>query len=185
MADASISTARRHAGKRLALVGLPGSGKTTVGRLLAHRLGFGFCDCDARFETDTGWTIGAWVAENGWPAFRARESDLLLAVLKRDQCVIATGGGVVEYEKNRSALAGRSRVVWLDAPIAVLQSRLSSAPARPLLGGKPNRLLADLARQREPLYREIADFVVAAGSEGPEGVVDRVVHGLNLSRDRA
>jgi shikimate kinase len=162
--------------RRTALVGLPGSGKTTVGRLLAKELGWTFFDCDSAFEAKAGASISDWVAEHGWPAFRARESMILAAALKRDKVVIATGGGVVEDEKNRAALAARATIVWLDAPLEVSQARLASSHERPLLADDPAARLAELAARRNPLYRQIADLTINVADRSPQTIAQRVVN---------
>lgn len=157
--------------RNIALIGLPGAGKTTVGRLLADELDWAFYDCDAVFEAEAGARIADWVAENGWAAFRKRERVLLAAALERTKIVIATGGGAVEDEKSRAALAASATVVWLDAPPAVLADRVGSAHGRPLLAGDPGGPLAELAERRLPLYGALADVRIDVAGSDPAQLV--------------
>lgn len=164
------------------LVGLPGCGKSTVGRVLARQIGRDLFDCDAVFEAETGKSIAGWITEHGWPAFRERERELLAAGLKLDNLVVATGGGAVEDAENRAALAGTWAVVWLDVRFEILAERLQAAHVRPLLGGEPRRRLEELARRRDSLYREVADFVVCGDRLDAKRVAVRIAERLNLSR---
>ncbi|MGH8273169.1 MAG: shikimate kinase [Gammaproteobacteria bacterium] len=159
------------------MIGLPGAGKTTVGRLLADELDWKLFDCDAAFEAEAGAAIADWVAEHGWSAFREREGEILVAVLALDRCVISTGGGAVEDKKNRDALAVSATVVWLDAPPEVLAARVDTAKDRPLLAQLPGPRLAELARWRNPLYAALADIRVDATVPASE-VAARIVGSL-------
>ncbi len=161
-----------------AMIGLPGSGKTTVGKLLADELSWAFFDCDAVFEAQAGADITGWVAEYGWAAFRARESALLASALAGDGVVIATGGGVVEDAKNRAMLAASATVVWLDAPLDVLVERVGAAEDRPLIAGAPRERLRELAERRNPLYAELADLRLDASGSDPAAVTARIGHEL-------
>ncbi len=169
------------AGSRIALIGLPGAGKTTVGRLLAEELGWMFSDCDAAFETETGGRIADWVATNGWLAFRAREHELLASALGRTKIVIASGGGAVEEVGNRTALAVAT-VVWLDAPPAVLAERLGAASDRPLLADAPAARIAELSDRRKSLYAALADVRTDVADCDPPGATARIMQALNFKR---
>ena len=152
--------------QHLVLVGLTGSGKTTVGRLAAERLGRTFVDTDAEIEHRTGRTVRAIFAEDGEPAFRDLEAKVLADCLAGDEpTVIAAAGGAVLRDENRECLRrARARVVWLCAgPSAVLE-RVRSGSHRPLLDDDPEAVLQRMWDMREPLYREVADAIV--GVEG-------------------
>lgn len=146
------------------LVGLMGSGKTTVGRRVAKLLSRDFIDADEALEEATGRTIADIFASDGEDAFRAVELEVLDALLERPvPAVIAAGGGVVVREQARERL-GRDdvTVVWLDAAPAFLASRIETKAHRPLLAGDepPRVVLERLDELRRPLYAEVADIVV-------------------------
>ena len=146
----------------LVLVGMRGVGKTTLGRALAARTGAVFVDVDERFVSRHG-PIAAFVAQHGWPAFRAREAELVAAALQPNT-IVATGGGAVTEESTRSLLRERARVLWLEAPLDVLRARLANdAAQRPSLTGAPvlDELAAVLAA-RTPMYAEVAHVRVDA-----------------------
>ncbi len=151
---------------RLTLVGYRASGKSTVGRLAAARLGWPFIDADSAVEEDLGQPIRTYFATHGEPAFRAAESATLQRLLASNTClVLATGGGAVLSEANRALLACRGGLVaYLHAPAEVLQARL-----RHNAGGRPSLTGATVADEvpailavRDPLYRAVANSVIDA-----------------------
>ena len=150
----------------LVLVGLTGSGKTTIGRLAAERLHRGFLDTDAAIEARTGRTVRAIFAEDGEPAFRDLECDVLREALESvEPLVIAAAGGAVVRDENRRLMRdSRARVVWLCAGPTVVADRVKSGGHRPLLDDDPEARLRAMWETREPLYREVADAIV--GIEG-------------------
>lgn len=146
------------------LVGLMGSGKTTVGRRLAARLDRDFIDADAALVEITERTIAEIFATDGEAAFRAIEADVLEGLLEHHTpAVIASGGGVVLSDESRRRLADPAMtVVWLDASPAFLASRVAQREHRPLLAGSEpaGDVLGRLHAERAPLYAEVADIVV-------------------------
>lgn len=150
--------------RHVVLVGLMGSGKTTVGRRLAARLERAFVDADEALEEIADRTIAEVFAEDGERGFRAIEADVLVELLEHHEpTVIASGGGVVLSGENRRRLRQPSvTTVWLDASPAFLASRVQAKPHRPLLAGEetPRQVLERLHGERAPLYREVADLVV-------------------------
>jgi shikimate kinase len=144
------------------LVGLMGSGKSTVGRRLAEILDRDFVDADAALEAREGRSIAEIFAGDGEAAFRKAEEVVLGALLDRERpTVVAAGGGVVVADANRARLNGPGiTVVWLDASPAFLASRAKAKAHRPLLAtGDPRRTFARLHAERGPLYSEVADVV--------------------------
>ncbi|MEY4371246.1 MAG: shikimate kinase [Actinomycetota bacterium] len=161
----------------LVLVGLTGSGKTTVGRLAADRLGRPFLDTDAVIEARTGRTVREIFAADGEPAFRDLEAAVLAECLASETpSVIAAAGGVVVRDENRAALrAAHARVVWLCAGPAVVSERVRSGGHRPLLDDDPDTVLQRMWAAREPLYREVADAIVGVEGRTLHEVVEAVL----------
>ncbi|HET8931722.1 MAG TPA: shikimate kinase [Acidimicrobiales bacterium] len=147
------------------LVGMMGSGKTTVGRRVARKLDLDFVDTDAELVTQSGRSIADWFTDEGEDAFRAAESDVVARILDSGPTrVVATGGGVVLADANRARLAeSRHTVIWLRAGPAFLTSRItrkSEQKARPLLSGDTHGALDRLDAERRDLYAEVADIVI-------------------------
>jgi shikimate kinase len=164
----------------LVLVGMMATGKTTVGRAVAERLGRGFFDSDELVEAAAGRTVREIFATDGEAGYRPLETAALIGALDQPEpAVIAAAGGVVLAEENRQALRRpRVTVVWLRASAPVLLRRIETAGGpghRPLLDDDPGAALRRLSAQREPLYRDVADVIVDVDDLTPEQVVDRVV----------
>jgi shikimate kinase len=150
----------------LFLVGMMGAGKTTIGRLLARRLKRPFIDSDHEIEQRCGVSVPVIFEIEGEPGFRAREAQLIAELVEREGIVLATGGGAVLDAGTRQRLAARGTVVYLHAPPADLHERVRHDKNRPLLAtADPLARLESLYAERDPLYREIADFVVDTGKQ--------------------
>ena len=160
------------------LVGMPGAGKTVVGRELAGRLGVPFVDLDAEIEQERGQPITAIFASEGEAAFRAMEAAMLVKAGAHDPSVVSCGGGVVLEPANRITLRNTGTVVYLDVPIEQLRARVRPAEDRPLIREEGD--LERLLEQRGPLYREFAGHVVD-GSGTPGEVADAIVEELRWS----
>lgn len=144
------------------LVGMPGAGKSSVGRRLAKRLDRPFVDADDELVRRSGRSVRDWFATDGEAAFRAAESALLADLLAAPgPSVVAAGGGVVLDPANRALLGERATVVWLRAGVPYLLSRvLQKQDHRPLLDEDPEARLVALHEARTPLYEEVADITV-------------------------
>jgi shikimate kinase len=167
----------------LFLIGYRGTGKSTVARLLAGRLGWAWLDADAELEARCGRSVRQIFEAEGEAGFRRCEAELLEELCRRRHHVIATGGGVVLSEANRERLRATGRVVWLTADADTIWQRLQDDPAtdgrRPVLtvGGRVE--VEELLRAREPLYRACADIAVETTGRTPEEVADVVLSQLD------
>ncbi|MDP2870127.1 shikimate kinase [Methyloversatilis sp.] len=154
------------------LVGLMGAGKTTVGRQLARRLRKRFVDCDHEIEARTGVSIPTIFEIEGEAGFRRRESAVIEALAQEAGLVLATGGGAVLDPMNRKHLKAGGWVVYLDVPPDVLWHRTRGDRNRPLLQVEdPRARVRELHGIRDPLYREVADFVAESGHGSPLTIV--------------
>jgi shikimate kinase len=143
------------------LVGMPGAGKTTVGRQLARRLQRTFIDADHEIEARTGVRIPLIFDIEGELGFRDREAKVIAEFATRKDLVVATGGGAVLRPENRAAMRQGGTVIYLNATPELLYERTKLDPNRPLLQVEdPRRKLDELFAQRDPLYRDVADIVV-------------------------
>ena len=145
-------------GKNLILIGLPGSGKTTVGKLLAKNLGLPLVDVDTALEENLGCSVPALIEARGEADFRRREHDELYSILKKDGQVVSTGGGAVILPENREILKNRGYVIFLDRSIDEILKTLDLT-THPTLRGTT---LSQLAKTRRPWYLACADAVVSA-----------------------
>lgn len=165
----------------LFLIGYRGSGKTTVARIVAEKLGWDWKDADIELETQAGRTIQDIFATSGESAFRDLEEKTLQDLAAGNQQVLALGGGVILRENNRAILARRGKTVWLQAPADILFERISSDPTtgqrRPDL--TPQGGLAEveqLLALRNPLYEQAADLIIETQNQSPSQIADRIVH---------
>ena len=160
---------------RIVLVGLPGVGKSTVGPAVAGALHIDFVDLDEAISNQVGLPASDIIREQGEPAFRAIEAATLRTLLEED-IVIATGGGVVVTEACRDLLKREAMVLWLDAEVDVLLTRVQAGD-RPLLAGDLSERLGQLRIERASWYREVASKQIDANGSLDE-VVEQVLDGV-------
>jgi len=164
-----------------AIVAMPGGGKSTVGRQLAKRLGKRFVDTDTLVEARIGCSIRDFFGREGEEAFRALETEALESATSSGSAVVATGGGAVLRPQNRRTLRERCCVIYLRATPEELFRRLRNDTTRPLLQDRdPLARLRELFAQREPLYREVADFVIETGRPSVATLVNMIQMQLEL-----
>ena len=175
MADSTPTLKQRLSGRSLYLVGMMGSGKTSTGRPLAERLGYGFVDADAVIEQAAGCSIPEIFERDGEAGFRSLESQVLNAISQRHSLVVATGGGVVTEPENWGVLHS-GIVIWLDVvPDQLMQRLKADSTVRPLLQtADPEADLKALLNKRQPLYAE-ADLTVVINDETPDAVADGIL----------
>jgi len=161
------------------LIGPMGSGKTAVGRHLARQLRLEFIDSDAEIEHRTGVDIPYIFEKEGEAGFREREREVIDALTRLSNVVIATGGGAILLPENREHLAARGRVVYLSTSIEQQLERTRHGRQRPLLYTEdPEARLRELMRIRQPLYESIADITVSTDGRQVRAVADEIVQRL-------
>ncbi len=165
--------------RNLILIGPMGVGKTTIGRQLAKQLKMEFVDSDHEIEARTGVAISVIFEIEGEDGFRKRETAMLQELLKRQNLVLATGGGAILSEVNRKNLRKSGTVIYLHAGVDTQLSRTRDAKNRPLLNtDNPREKLEALMEVREPLYRQEADLVINAEDRQPATVAREILRRL-------
>jgi shikimate kinase len=162
----------------ITLIGYRGSGKTTVAKSLAARLGWNWIDADAVVEESAGLTIKEIFAAEGESGFRDRERRALAGLLARDQLVLAAGGGAILDPQTRCEMKTAGPVVWLKASVAELAARIDTDPAtagrRPNLAGGGIDEIRRLLAEREPLYRDCASLSIDTDALAVSEIVERI-----------
>ena len=178
MEDTRVQLRQRLEGLNLYLVGMMGSGKSSVGRHLAEGLNYRFIDADTSLEQVAGRSIPEIFTSEGESGFRALESAVLNQIASWHSLVVATGGGVVTQPANWGELH-QGVVVWLDAPDAILLQRLEADPTpRPLMEAEDRaERLAALLAERRPLYAQ-ADLQILQDGRPPEQVAEQIIEAL-------
>jgi len=169
--------------RTVALVGMMGAGKSSIGRRLADRLGLPFKDADTEIELAAGCSITEIFERYGEPAFRDGERRVIARLLAEPPQVLATGGGAFVDDVTRARIKDSAISVWIKAPVEILLSRVKRRETRPLLkDGDPREILERLMAEREASYAE-ADIAIESG-DGPHTVaVDRIIAALRKRGD--
>lgn len=166
--------------RTIALVGLMGVGKSTVGRRLAQRLGLPFVDGDDAIETAARMTVSEIFAQLGEAEFRAGEARVMRRLLEGPPIVLATGGGAVLNPETRELMKAHATSVWLRADLKVVAQRVQRRDTRPLLRGKdPLVALSAMAEVRYPVYEATADVTVDVGAGAHAQAVEAILSALN------
>lgn len=158
------------------LIGMMGSWKTTIGRLISKKFGLKFVDIDHLIEAETGHTIAELFEKYGEEKFRSIETETLKSAFQGKNCVISTGGGTILSEDNRELLRMNGRTILLRARADTLASRIRYTANRPILSGKNDKekVLADILEDRKDLYESTADFIIDTDDLTPEGIAKKI-----------
>lgn len=179
--DAATQALARLGGRSLALVGLMGAGKSTVGRRLASSLSLPFHDSDDEIERASRMSVPELFATYGEPEFRALEARILARLASGPQAVISTGGGAYMNAETREMLRRRAVTVWLRADLDLLMERVSKRPGRPLLAAPdPRAVMKDLMDHRYPVYA-LADLTVDTRDVKREVIAQEIFEALQRS----
>ncbi|HCI13568.1 MAG: shikimate kinase [Gallionellales bacterium GWA2_60_142] len=182
-ANSGLQGGRKFQSGNLILVGMMGSGKTTIGRTLAKHLGKTFVDSDEEIQQRTGVTIPHIFDVEGEVGFRLRETAAIRELMGRDDMVLATGGGAILAEQNRDMLRQNGIVVYLKANVHDLWQRTRHDRNRPLLQtADPRAKLAELFEQRDPLYQQAADIVVQSSKQSAQALMLHLVDEIEAFR---
>jgi shikimate kinase len=172
--------------RNIALIGFRATGKSTVGQILARKLGMEFVDMDQRLTSEAGRDIATWVQQDGWDSFRRSESSLLVIISEQKGLVVATGGGIILDPQSRGLLREHFFTVWLKATPQTIYARLGSDPGsprtRPSLSELPMKQeIVRVLSEREPLYTQVA--VIEIDTEGKDSIriADEIITFFNCS----
>jgi shikimate kinase len=167
--------------RTVALVGMMGAGKSSLGRRLAAKLNVEFRDADTEIETAAGCNINEIFARFGEPAFRDGERKVIARLLGLSPHVLATGGGAFADDETRTRIKDEAVSVWINVPLSVLIERVGRRDTRPMLkGGDPVEIMTRLYQEREPLYAQ-ADLTINSEDSPHQSAVEST---LKLLRDR-
>ncbi len=163
-------------GNVIAIIGLMGVGKTTLGSKLANKLGYYFVDSDQEIEDRQGKAIAEIFDQNGEEYFRKAEREIIQEIINRDEnMILSLGGGAFINEKTRKILSEKAFVIWLKAPIDVILHRIGNKATRPLLNNVDKRkVLQELIEKREPIY-SLADLEIETSQGDHEFLIQKIL----------
>jgi len=162
--------------KNIYLIGLMGSGKTTLGKILSKKLDKSFYDSDQVIEETLGVDVPMIFEYEGEAGFREREKDILKELVSKKNIVLATGGGIILSESNRDLLSENGIVIYLKSHQKDLILRMKNDKTRPLLkNGNIEEIIKKLCKEREPLYEEIADFEIMTKNKRIHEIVNEII----------
>jgi len=165
--------------KNIFLVGFMGAGKSTVGKILADKIGYGYYDADKFIEEQAGTTITQIFAEHGEPYFRDLESESLEILAKKEKLIVATGGGVVQRDRNWDAMKANGITIYLKASVETIWERIKNDTSRPLLQvDNPVETATELLNKRTPMY-ERADIILNTDTLSLQQVADEIFDRLS------
>jgi shikimate kinase len=161
----------------IVLIGYRGTGKSTVGRIIAARLGRELLSTDAEIVKRAQCTIPEIVAKKGWDYFRDLESDVCKELAGRDQLVIDTGGGAILCAQNVEALKKHGTLFWLTASVETIAKRIGGDNQRPSLTGSKSFIdeIQDVLRERTPKYQAAADHIIATDEQSAPQLAERLL----------
>jgi shikimate kinase len=164
------------------LIGYRCTGKTTVARLLAEKLGWDWVDADSVLEGRYGKSIRQIFAEEGEIGFRDKEEQIFAELCRLQRCVVATGGGVISRDVNQQRMRSAGKVIWLTADAQTIWERLQADPAtseqRPALTVGGLAEIEELLKIREPLYRACADFTISTAGQSTGEIAQQIADKL-------
>lgn len=164
--------------KTVALVGMMGAGKTSIGRRLAAKLDVAFADADHEIEMAAGMSVAEIFSEFGEPYFRDGERRVIARLLAKKPLVLATGGGAYMDDSTRAAMKACTFTIWLKAPVEVLLGRVKKRSTRPLLNNSNMReTLEQLLAKREPIYAQ-ADMTLKSSDEPHAVLIEKIIAAL-------
>lgn len=164
----------------IVLIGMRGSGKTTVARILAQKLNKNYIETDGLVVKKRGLGIPEIVKQYGWNKIRELENEVIKDTTTEDNVIISTGGGVVVKEENIALLKKNGKIFWLTCGVATLVKRVGNDPKRPSLTDKKTPLeeIEEVLKQREKLYQQAADVIIDTENTTPENVVSKIMENL-------
>jgi len=168
----------------IALIGFRATGKSTIGEILARRLGMRLIDMDRYLTSEAGRDIATWVKQEGWDSFRKAESRLLEIISLEEGLVVAAGGGIVLDPQNRTVLRKHFFTVWLKAATPTIQARLSADPGsprtRPALSELPmQEEIVKVLSEREPLYSQVADIEIDTEEKQTVRIAEEIIEAMS------